>query len=485
MTDLKTTALKILSSKKFFIGILALIIVQSGWYAFSFKTSQFDEVFHFDFIKMYSEQTTPFISSQELKWDRLGETTRYPSYLYHYTMSVPLRIVKTITPNEVHQVISLRLISVAFFVIGVILYRKLLRKIGASDAVANAILLFTALIPNFAILAGTINYDNLIFMLSGIVLLAAVELITKKKVNFISLGVIVSVSLLATLIKFTFLAFFIPILIYCGFVLYKEHGSDVLKKLRISFAETRAVAKVLVCLLLLASTLLVFERHGYNLIKYREPKPVCQSILSEKRCSVNFVANRNIELLKNKPQGFKPAPPTWYSGIWVESMTSTSLKIAQSKPAPLLMGLLFIFGVPISIALILVYLRDITKREVDKLLLGSAVFYTIVVMAYNYLLYVKYAQPIAMNGRYLLPVLPIFLFYVYRSTSLLIRNSKNIALVLLMLALVSMTQGGGIAMHLIHTGSGAYWGNSFIVDSNTAAKAVLNKLILERSVFSK
>lgn len=478
---------KIINTKQFFIAILALVILQSGWYALSFKTSQFDEVFHYRFISMYSEQDTPFVKSQDTKWDDLGDTTRYPSYLYHYTMSIPLKATRSFLKSERAQVTLLRIINIGFFVAALAVYRKLLEKIGASEALSNVILLFVALIPNFSILAGTINYDNLIFLFSGTLLLAAQKIITARKVDFTAASTIVSIGLLVCLIKFSFIALLIPVIAWTTYILIRKHGKKTLRLLARSYKETPKVKRTLLIALVALSCILVIERQGFNLFKYRELKPACQAILSQQRCEKNFVASRNIKLLAAKQPGFKPAPPTWYSGIWLESMTSTSLKIVQSKPAPLLLGLLFIFGVPLGLALMLIYMRETVKTDVDRLMYWSAISYALVVFVNNYLIYVKYSQPIAMNGRYLLPVIPILLYYLSKSILILINHKKELSITFAAVVFICMSQGGGLTTHLVVTGKGAYWdeGNGLIGKTSLKTGDLLSKFIIERSIFSK
>lgn len=474
-----------LASKSFFYFVVGFLVLQSLWYAISFQGGQFDESFHFEFTRMYTEKISPFISSQDSYWDILGETTRYPSYLFHYLMSWPLRVIQLFTESSRVQIVTLRVISIAFFVAGLFLYRRLLLKIGASSAATNIILLFVTLTPNITLLAGTFNYDNLIFMLSGIVLLSAIRFIDSSKVEIVPLASIAIISLVASLVKFTFLIFFIPVLAYISIAVLKKYKRKSFSLLKKSFEELPRVSKFLVIFGLLISMGLVFERHGLNLIVHKDPKPSCQSIIDVERCTGNFVANRNIELLENKPDTFKPSTPLWYEGVWLDSIVFTLLKIVQSKPAPLIMGTLYVFALPLGIIAILLYARDIMKNQTHRMLLVTILIYSLTVMTYNYLLYVRYAQPIAMNGRYLLPIMPLFLFFVYLATRQWLSKYRSYAFAALLVILLCFTQGGGLGMHLIHTGTGAYWQNDKVVKINTKVKQGLHIVVLEKAFFNR
>ncbi|MGI0134888.1 MAG: hypothetical protein ACREBW_08030, partial [Candidatus Micrarchaeaceae archaeon] len=82
----------------------------------------FDENFHFGLIQLHADQWLPFFTHQPANADAYGAIARDPSYLYHFLMSIPYRLIRLITPNTTAQIIALRLINIALFTSGFVLF---------------------------------------------------------------------------------------------------------------------------------------------------------------------------------------------------------------------------------------------------------------------------------------------------------------------------------------------------------------------------
>src|ERR1700689_5557788 len=115
----------ILGSKWFFWIILVVFILSAAWIALSAVYPQaFDENFHFGLIQTYSHYWLPFLSSQPPHANAYGAVARDPSYLYHYLMSFPYRLIALFIHGQTGQVIALRFINIGFFSAGLILFRR-------------------------------------------------------------------------------------------------------------------------------------------------------------------------------------------------------------------------------------------------------------------------------------------------------------------------------------------------------------------------
>src|SRR5690606_3687894 len=126
------------------------------------------------------------------------------SYLFYYLMSWPLRILRLFTDSATLQIIGLRLINIAFFAGGLVLYRRaLLAVTGRSRVVSNVTLLFFVLTPAVALLPGAVNYDNLAFLLFALLLLLAVKVIQIGTINFLRLAALASIGLLLCEVKWS------------------------------------------------------------------------------------------------------------------------------------------------------------------------------------------------------------------------------------------------------------------------------------------
>src|SRR3954465_971475 len=115
-----------LGSSWFFWLIVGLLVVQATWIAFSGRYPMaFDEDYHLGIIRLYAHHLNPFWSGQPAGADMYGAVFRDPSYLYHWLMSFPFRLVEH--SSQMTQVMFLRLINIALLASALPLFRRLLR----------------------------------------------------------------------------------------------------------------------------------------------------------------------------------------------------------------------------------------------------------------------------------------------------------------------------------------------------------------------
>src|SRR5689334_19618168 len=78
--------------------ILGFFIFEALWVALSaVYPMAFDEDFHLGVIKIYAHQWLPFLSDNAVNTGQFGALSRDPSYLYHWLMSFPFRLVALFT----------------------------------------------------------------------------------------------------------------------------------------------------------------------------------------------------------------------------------------------------------------------------------------------------------------------------------------------------------------------------------------------------
>src|SRR5580692_8418743 len=91
-------AVALIGSRRFFWGIVALLVLQAVWIACSGRYPMaFDEDFHLGIIRLYAHHLSPFWNGQPAGADAFGAVSRDPSYLYHYLMSFPYRLTSVFT----------------------------------------------------------------------------------------------------------------------------------------------------------------------------------------------------------------------------------------------------------------------------------------------------------------------------------------------------------------------------------------------------
>lgn len=208
----------ILSSRRFFYVVVALLVVQAAWLALSAQYPMaFDESFHMGIIQVYSNQWLPFLSAQPINADSFGALARDPSYLYHYLMSFPYRLIASVIHDWNAQIIMMRLLNVAMFASSLFVFRRVLRLAKASPALTNSILLFFVLIPVVPHLAAHINYDNLVVLLVAVSSLLGLQLLNAFKQQHAPLKTVVALVLIcigASLVKYAFLPIALAIGMY-------------------------------------------------------------------------------------------------------------------------------------------------------------------------------------------------------------------------------------------------------------------------------
>src|SRR5665213_1702427 len=216
-TSIRHRIMAIIGSRTFFRGVPLLLVLQAAWIALSGRYPMaFDEDFHLGIIRLYAHHLGPFWSGQPANADMFGAVARDPSYLYQYLMSFPYRLISLFTSDQTIQVLILRAINIGLFSSGVVLYRRLGLKTGASTALVNICTLLFILIPITPLLAAQINYDNLLLPASAITLLLAVNfeafLAKHKRLNVKILLQLLIACLLTSLVKYAFLPMFVAII---------------------------------------------------------------------------------------------------------------------------------------------------------------------------------------------------------------------------------------------------------------------------------
>lgn len=486
---LSVSLISVFASKAFFIGVLLLAAIQGLWYALTIKPGMYDEGTHLGFISMYTHHLSPFIAHQDPRWDFLGETTRSGSYLFYYLMSFPARLVELFTDNRAAMVITLRLIMVATFVLGLYLYRKVLSSVGLSRFITHTALLLLVLIPMIAPEAGVVNYDNVVFLLAALILLLAVQIVKAKRLNVLRLALLLIVGLVGSEIKFEIIALFVPVLFFVVYDQVSTHKHNLKHELR---RGVRGLSKPVLIVLatgLLLSVALFVERPGYNFIRYHDISGApCAQLISRDRCMKNPIVVRNMKTRENKPATFKPINPiTYTSSRWAPTMIGTLIIVLARFPVmvvPALFYYVFFYG---GVVMILLYLRQYWRSRLNQLLIFALAIYVVGLMLFNYKGYVSSGAAFAMNGRYLLPVLPIFIAFVLVALKNLIaiRFPRTAVASLCLGLLMLFTQGGGIGTAALTIPNTLYWKNPLAHRFNSGFKKVLHPVVFERNPFSE
>ncbi len=372
----------------------------------------FDEMYHFALISHYSDQLSPFITVQPAELAITGDATRLASYLSHYFMSIPLRLVEIFSSNVFSQVIVLRMINVAVVIASLVVFRKFLVKLVKSPALSNTAVALYCVFPVTSQLASTINYDNWVLLCFAstcwLVQRVIHSLITENSISLKIAALLAVVLITGSLVKFTFLPIAATIVaLVVSFI-------GIRQLLRRDIAVTVGTTKIrffaIACVLLIMSGLAI-ERYGYNITQYGKPQPDCASVQPLDVCLQYGPWARNHALQETASQASSfdgRSIGSYVVNLWLpismqgisyfgdnDSMVTLSRYIHAAVST-----LLF----AIIIGVVVATIKNIKNYMYIVTVVVSCAF-VVTLVGYNYIEYIKFQQPIAIQGRYVLPLL--------------------------------------------------------------------------------
>lgn len=454
----------------------------------------FDEDFHLGIIKIYAHQWSPFLHGQPADADSFGALARDPSYLFHYLMSFPYRAIAAITSSEATQIIVLRLMNVAFFAWSLVLFRRVLLRATKSPVITNGSIGVFILIPIVPQLAAHINYDNLLMVLVAALCLLVYRLIDEcnaRKLRVQSLGQFVTLGMVASLVKYAFLPIFGAACIFvAGYVWKKVSWRKAATSLVADWRKLRPLQLGVVIGLVLLSSVLFVQRYGVNVVSYHTPIADCGQVLSYDECSNYGPWIRNYNYAAQK--GEVDPNPAAYTYTWLHDLlfrlffavNGPASDYANYPPLPLpyiTASVLFIGGVP----LVLFYARRLFKDPFAVFAALSIVLYCGALWIEDYGQFVETGQPVAINGRYLLPVLFLAAILIGRAMQYFFArfSFRYIGTVTAAVVLLLFLHGGGLLTFILRSDASWDWQNSTVVHVNDAARRVLAPIIIEGSKY--
>lgn len=490
---------KILRSKRFFWVIIGFFVFESVWIAFSAVYPQaFDEDFHFGLIKVYSHYWLPFLTHQPANANAYGAVAVDPSYLYHYLMSFPYRLIALFVHSQTTQIVILRLFNVGIFTSGLIMFRKVLLKVKVSESLTNVMLAIFALIPIVPQLAAHINYDNLLFPLVAWVALISFKIIdelNKRQPKISSYLTLICACIFTSLVKDAFLPIFLGIVLFLAYLIYRTYHKNFhqfFKSLLISWKKLTWLRRVLFGVILVVVLGLFAQRDITNIVRYHTFEPNCSAILSVKDCSAygpwNYSYTSHQTLLANK-NSVSFLNPLYYLGTWLYWMwyrlffavNGPASQFTNYPPLPLPCIVAALIGI-IGVVLIYKYRRKIFHNNLYfTFLIVICSLYLLFLLADGYAQYRYTNELVTMNGRYLLPILLLLGAIVGYAFSLAMRKFKITKTVITIIVLLLFLQGGGFLTFISRSDSTWDWSNPIVIKVNNAARRITKPIIIKGS----
>lgn len=479
----------VLGSRRFYWVVMAFFVLEGVWIALSaVYPMAFDEEFHLGVIRIYSQQWSPFLASQPENANQFGALTADPSYLYHYLMSFPYRLVSTITDNLMIQVVFLRLLNVVMIVGGVVLFRRLFGRLGLSPMLANVAVLLFALIPTVPLLAGQINYDNLLLLLLAWVCLLVFD-ITKdlraRNLSVFRIGWLAVVLLLASLVKYAFLPMALAVFVYLACMAwwyFRGRGLAFWGAVTRSYRSITVRARFGLLALLVVAAGLFVQRYGVNVVTYGDPIPDCGKVLTVEACMEYGPWGRNYRYATDVPM-HNPSPIA-YTWLWLQSLHYRLFFVITGPPSytnymPALLPsaaavVLCIFGV---VAAVLYVRKLFAGQPFLVFLVMLTVFYLGILWSQNYEQYLQTGRPVAINGRYLIPLLLPLAVVLGRALRIALQPYHAVKTLSAAVLIILFLQGGGLFSFLLRSGPSWYWPNRVVVTVNQTIQDVLSRIV--------
>lgn len=489
-----TRLTSLLASKRFFYCLLGFFLFESAWIALSaIYPMPFDEDFHLGIIKIYSTHWLPFLSEQPAGADAFGAVARDPSYLYHYLMSFPCRALTHVTNNPTTQIVALRFINIALFACSLILFRRLMIRALRSPALAHLAIAVFILIPVVPQLAAHINYDNLVMVMvavTGLLVFRIIEQLKVRAVDPVSIVWLINVCILGCLVKYAFLPIFAAtglfVLIYGVIALRGGPWPTIWREFRARL--TPGVIIGLLTLTVVSSGLFV-QRYGENVFRYHTLTAECEKILDYDHCSAYGPWIRNHEYAQTKGEVDKN--PLGYFRQWMWGMRyrlffaiSGPPQYTNYPPLTLPYQTSIVLGV-VSLVVLIVYAPRIFYRQPFMVFAFlTTALYVGVLFLDEYEQFLETGQPVAINGRYLVPLMLLLTVVIGRGFQVALDRRRTwLRPVLGGAVLLLFLQGGGVMTFILRSDAGWDWHNDRVIRANDEARKLLQPVVIEGSKY--
>ena len=476
-----------LGSDSFFLSILFIFTTQALWIAWSGAYSMaYDEFFHLGIIQEYAKGWTPFIE-QPAGPAVLGAVARDPSFLYHYLMSFPYRIITAIWDSFAMQIIALRLLNIGLFIWGLVLYRRILVHTGLPRRTINIIMLFFTLVPTVLMVAVQVNYDAMMFLASGAAVLLAINLTValraKDKRVVVQFLALIAVLMAGSIVKYAFLPLaaaigtFMIVQVYLAIRTKRLFWQSVRREGRQTLRSPAGWLLLISCIVV---GILFVQRIGGNIMQYHTPAPDCSAVISLERCKAHAPYGRN---QRYKEKNLAAAltltdklsyPISWYNKMLKESFFAIGPEqLGYPYGAPLPTA--FAAGHAIVLALLIctvIGVRWLWRNPVWQLAMVCILVYMGVLFVRNYSEFLTLGVPVAIHGRYSIYIIPLLAALAAASASRLLRGVRRELLHgTLVLLLGLMLLGGGWLPYIIRSADNWMWPHAAPI--NHALRSVL------------
>lgn len=466
----------VLGSPKFFWFFLTLFVLSATFLAItSIYPMAFDEDFHLGIIRLYAKVWSPFALSQTPDAAVFGSVLTDPSYLFHYLLSFPYRALAALGASEMTIVITLRLLNVACFAASIVVFRRVLLRVGLSSMLTHGVLAFALLIPVSGMTAAQINYDNVIMLVTAVSLLLVLrvrESLVAGKLAVTSLFWLIILQLLAAIVKYAYLPIAVGLLLYLVILLVRfARRRSVWRGAWQSLRRRSLAPQIILGILLVGSLLLFAQRYVGNLATYHDIVPDCGVVLTEGECHQYSVWHRDTNLhaaLTPEAAANLKSLPHYMATDWLWGMQERTFFAVsgptldhQTRGGLITLKAIMVTTAGVGMLAFVVFARQLLGRYPALWLFAAvSVVYVGVLIVQQYGMYRYTGAPVAINGRYLLPLLPLLGALAVLGLAELLRRLRWTVAGPLLITLVLVgcaLQGGGVLTYIVQSSPDWYY----------------------------
>ncbi len=380
--------------------------------------------------------------------------------------------------------IILRALDIAMFASALPIFKRLLKKAGASDIIVNGSLALFVLIPITPMLAAQINYDNMLLPVVALFLLLSLSVPSRPLPEHPKIFLqLVALGLFGSLIKFAFLPIFLAVGLWLIIVFkpvwrQRQMWWNSLKPL---FKSATGIGLSILIVLL---GVLAVDRYGINLIRYHDPIPDCGKVLTLNHCQNYgpYIRDYNFSAAKttttNNPISFTNQ---WLYGMWFRSVfTVDGPKTQFQTRGPLLVPAIAEIILLIAAAAAFLFkglkIWRMHPQSTSLFVLVSLV-YLAALWLQEFKAYVHTAMPVAINSRYLLPIILLIMCLAIMAASAGLGRFRNFKIAFLAIGLLAFMYGGGGLTYVLRSNDSWYWNNASVRNVNHAVQNTIGPLV--------
>lgn len=442
-----------LGSWWFFSLILLVFAVSSFLAAATSSLSIYDEFYHLRIIELYSQQWGIRLENS-FATEGLGDVEYYGSFLYHYLMSFPYRVISSVFGGAYGLLIAVRVIGITMVTGGLVIWRQALLRIYPSPRVINVAIACVSGLPLLGWVAATINYDNQLFLLVAAWGYAMIRLIQEDGLSVRWWLWMLAWGLLASVTKYVFVPVFAVVTVWLVLRYLRSIWGQARGGVRQGLREANWKAILLPLALFIVGMVLVASRYVANLLRFGSPSPDCADVESTSYCLTYGPWARNFKFAQNHDawgSSFADAINVFITQ-WLGAVSGTVTTVGVASPgygvqtfSGTLIARGVIFFAMIAILFCAIALGGVVKARYRLPLFLAMLTHAVALFSLNYNDQLEYGVLLATSSRYffpyLIPIVAIAFAGLSRGMDACWGNSRWIKVVVLGIVVAAMTQG--------------------------------------------